>query len=118
MTGIRVSAEEHHGRYRRERKRDVRYEKGVYRAIGKQAVRKQNAMYRRKYERVRTEYLRRDFVFRSKDGEGGEGDYRKCESEPPIKRFKRKSKRRSERIRDSVERKVEKQKSEIVRSGF
>lgn len=89
LPGIRVSAEEYDGRHRQERKRDVSDEQRVDRAVGKQTVRQLDAVDRGKHERVRAEYLRRDVVFRSKDGEGGESDYRKGESEPSVEGFER-----------------------------
>lgn len=118
LPGVRVSAEKNHGRHRQERKRDVSDEQRVDRAVGKQTVRQLDAVDRRKHERVRTEYLRRDVVLRSKDGKDGESDYRKSEGKPSVEGFERNPQGRGQRIRDSVERQVEKQEPEVVGSGF
>lgn len=118
LAGIRVTAEKHDRRDRREGNRDVRDEQVIDFDAGKQAVNELCEVDGRKHERVRAEYLRRDVVFRSQNGERGEGDYRKRERKPTVEFLRDESHRRRQRIGDAVEREVEEQEPQVVRSGF
>lgn len=118
LAGICITAEKHDRRDRREGNRDVRDEQIIDFDVGEEPVNELREVDGRKHERVGAEYLRRDVVLRSKDGERGEGDYRKRERKPTIEFLGDEPHRRRERIGDAVEREVEEQEPQVVRSGF
>lgn len=118
LARVGVSSEKHDDRDGNERKGDVRNEKPVDFHVGKKPVRQLCEMDRGKHERVGSEYLGRDVVFRSKDGERGESDHGKRESEPSVEFFRHETHRRRKRIGYAVKRQVKKEEAEVIGSGF
>lgn len=84
LAGVGIPSEKHHRGNARERERDVGNEERIDWRAFEEAVSELDEMDDGKNERVRTEYLGRDVVFRSKDGEDGEGDDRESERKPSV----------------------------------